>query len=279
MVKPNLLLGFNPKLYINLKLKIMKRITMFMLAFVLTASFSFGQNLINNPDFENGTPGDAVPSWSGFKNRIANDDIVSGQVGQIENGDGSLFQEFSVTPGQTYDVNLEYRWIGSAGGANANLTMRIKEVGNLSNNLDLIGANNGDGNGYTLDSDLDVWKTVSFSFTVPAGITDVRLLMFKGNGNKSLNVDNVDVSQNLSTDNFDRFQFETYPNPVRDILNISANTSIDKVELYNLLGNQVKSINLNSRTNQISLSDLSQGVYILRTYIQGNISTQKLIKN
>ena len=256
----------------------MRKVTMFMLAFVLTASFSFGQNLILNPDFEVGAPGDAVPSWSGFKNRIANDNITSSKVGQIQNGDGSLFQEFAVTPGETYNVDVEYRWLGSSGASNTNLTMRIKEVGNLSNNLDLIGANNGS-NGYTLDTDLDVWKTASFSFNVPAGITNVRLLMFKGGGNKTLNVDNVVVEENtLSTQDFETFQFETYPNPVNDVLNISANIKIDKVELYDLLGNQVKSQNLNAENNKISVSELLSGIYILKTYIQDNVGTQKIIK-
>ena len=251
----------------------MRKITMFMLASALTATISFVPNLIVNGDFETGE----INPWGGFKNRILTDDITNSFIGQIENGDGSLYQEFAVTPGETYDVNLEYRWVDS-GADNTNLTMRIKEVGNLSNNLDLIGANNGDGNGYTLDSDVDVWKNGSFSFTVPAGINNVRLLMFKGNNNKALNVDNVSVDQNLSTNDFEQFQFETYPNPMRDILNISANTNIEKVEMYDILGNQVKNLNLNAQDNQISVSDLSRGVYILKTYIQGNVDTQKIIK-
>ncbi len=256
----------------------MRKITLFMLAFTLTASFSFGQNLLNNSDFETGAPGDAVPSWSGFKNRIAVDDITNSQVGQIENGDGSLFQEFAVTPGETYDVNIDYRWFGGGGAPNASLTMRVKEVGNLSNNLPLNGANNGDGAGFTLDTDLDVWKSASFSFQVPAGITAVRLLMFKPNGNKPLNVDNASVSVNLSTKEFDKFQFKAFPNPVEDVLSITANTKIDKVELFNVLGNKVKTIRLNNQNNQISLMSLSRGVYMMKTYIQGSVGTYKIIK-
>jgi len=251
---------------------------MFTLAFIISASFCFGQNELNNPDFENGAPGDAVPSWNGFKNRIVVDDITNSQVGQIENGDGSLFQEFAVTPGETYDVSIEYRWFGGGGAPNANLTMRIKEVGNLSNNLPLNGANNADGAGFTLDTDLDVWKTASFSFQVPSGITDVRLLMFKPNGNKPLNVDNASVSVNLSTFDFEKYQFKAYPNPVVDNLNIEANIKIEKIELFDLLGNKVKSLNLNNQNDQISLSNLSRGVYILKTNIQGNIGLQKIIK-
>ena len=64
-------------------------------------------------------------------------------------------------------------------------------------------------------------------------------------------------------------------------LNISANTSnIEKVEMYDILGNQVKNLNLNAQVIiKYHFLNLSQGVYILKTYIQGNVDTQKIIKN
>lgn len=257
----------------------MKKITLLALTFLFSSVFCFGQtNIITNGDFETGAPGDAVPSWGGFKNRIATDDIVTDQVGQIENGDGSLFQEVSVTPGQTYDVTFDYRWVGAGGAANASLTTRIKEVGNLSNNLALIGGNNGDGTGYVLDATLDTWLSASFSFTVPAGITGIRLLCFKPNGNKPLNLNNVSISQNLSTASFDQYNFQSYPNPVKDVLHLSANTSIQHVEVYDMLGNQLKSLKIGNSSTVINLNELSRGVYILKTQIDGNTNTLKFIK-
>jgi hypothetical protein len=256
----------------------MKKITIFTLAFIFTTFLGYSQNLLTNGDFETGSPGDAVPSWSGFKNKITNDDIVPDQVGQVENGDGSLFQEFTVTPGETYDVSFDYRWVGIAGSANADLTVRIKEVGNLSNNLALIGANNGDGTGYELDSTLDTWLTASFSFTVPTGITAVRLLCFKPNGNKSLNLNNASVEQFLSTDSFEQFNFKVYPNPVNDNINLSANTRIEQVQIFDLLGNQVKNFKIGFSSTNFSLEDLATGVYILKTNINGIENTMKIIK-
>lgn len=256
----------------------MRKITLLIVSIVFTTSFCFGQNLINNADFETGTPGDAVPSWSGFKNRIANDDIVPDQVGQIENGDGSLFQEITVTPGETYDVSLDYRWVGAGGAANANQTIRVKEVGNSSNNLTLTGATSSDGN--TLDTTLDTWLSTSFSVTIPSGITGIRLLMFKGNGNKPINYDNVSVTQQtLSVKGLKKFDFETYPNPVENYLNIKAATKIDKIEIYNLLGNKVISKSINANQSQIQTSSLSTGMYILKAFIADNVGTYKLIKS
>ena len=257
----------------------MKKITFLLLTFVLSTVFTFAQtNLLINGDFETGSAGDAIPSWSGFKNRIANDDITSAKVGQIENGDGSMFQEFAVTPGETYDVSFDYRWVGAGGAAGAGLTVRVKEVGNLSNNLPLIGANNGDGAGFTLDTSLDTWMTASFSFTVPAGITNVRFLCFKPNGNKPLNIDDAVISQSLSTTNFEQYNFQSYPNPVTDVLNLSANATIENIEVYNIFGSLIKSVGINDSKAAIDLSELSRGIYILKTEIEGKFNTLKFVK-
>ncbi len=257
----------------------MKKITFLLITFVLSTVVTFAQtNLLLNGDFETGSAGDPIPSWGGFKNRIANDDLTSAKVGQIENGDGSMFQEFAVTPGETYDVTFDYRWVGAGGAANAALTVRIKEVGNLANNLALNGGNNGDGTGYTLNTALDTWMNASFSFTVPAGITNVRLLCFKPNGNKPLNIDDASVTQTLSTSDFQQYDFQSYPNPVKDILNLSANSSINRVEVYNMFGSLVKTIAINNSRTSINLSDLTSGIYILKTEIEGNFNSVKFIK-
>jgi hypothetical protein len=175
--------------FINLQLVAKK--TACILLFIFISFSSFSQNLIINGDFEIGNPGDAVPSWSGYKNRIVNDDIVSTQTGQIENGDGSLFQVLAVFPGETYSVSLEYRWVSASGSANSDLTIRVKDADNIPFNLPLIGGTIADG--FTLETTLDTWITAEFLFTVPSGITDVRFQMFKDNGNKTLNIDNVNI--------------------------------------------------------------------------------------
>jgi hypothetical protein len=162
---------------------------------------TFDDNLITNPGFETGTASIAVPSpWGGFKNMVYNsDDIVTSKVGHLENGDGSLYQEFSVVPGETYDVNFEYRWIGSAGAANSDMTVRVQESGNPSNILELIGGDTADG--LTLNTGLDEWFDGQFSFQVPTGINAVRLMFFKSNDNKSLNLDHVYVQKRLAPKN------------------------------------------------------------------------------
>jgi hypothetical protein len=190
----------------------------------------FDGNLIQNSRFENFT-GNVLSDWNGFKNRPLIDNITGSEVGDIENSDGSLFQEISVIPYVTYDVNFEYRWDSSGVGPDTNLTVRVKEVGNLSNNLVLIGSNNGNGDGYNLSSVTDEWIQGHFSFKVPTGINDIRLLFFKGLNNLPIKFDNVSIVQNYDlTDEADYYFRNGSWAPTTPY---SISTSADNILIFN----------------------------------------------
>jgi hypothetical protein len=60
-------------------------------------------------------------------------------------------------------------------------------------------------------------------------------------------------------------EIDIYPNPANDIIQISANEFIERIEIVNLLGNVVKEINPKGLTKEadISVEDLPEGVYML----------------
>lgn len=256
----------------------MRKIT-FILTLLLT-TLTFSQNLIVNGDFESpGTSADPIPApWLGYKNRIVIDNITSSLVGQGTNSDSSMFQNFSVTTGSTYNVSFEYRWDGSAGAANTNMIVRVKDADIPANNLALIGGTISDG--YTLNTTVDIWYTGSFSFVIPTGVTNARLLFFKATTNKSLNLDNISVTLDAtaSLEDLQKFNFNAYPNPATDYINLSASKNIDKIEIYNVVGQQVESRVLNSNNNRVNVSNLSKGIYIMKAFIEDAIGTYKFVK-
>ena len=69
-----------------------------------------------------------------------------------------------------------------------------------------------------------------------------------------------------------------YPNPVENQLNISANELITKIEVYDILGQLIKSITNNSNRIQADLSELSSATYILRVYSEQKVQSIKMIK-
>ena len=89
-------------------------------------------------------------------------------------------------------------------------------------------------------------------------------------------VTNLYTNNTLSSSNFTQNNLEValYPNPVRDILNIESENDIQSVEIYNIQGQKV----LSSNQNQINVSDLAAGMYMVRIQdAENNIATEKIV--
>jgi len=69
--------------------------------------------------------------------------------------------------------------------------------------------------------------------------------------------------------------FSIYPNPVKDVLHING-TGVSHVEIYSVSGQKVNTIN--SAKDQINVSGLDKGVYILKANVNGKVNTTKFIK-
>ena len=69
-----------------------------------------------------------------------------------------------------------------------------------------------------------------------------------------------------------------YPNPATNILNIESAFAIEKVAVYNLLGQEVISQNPNTELVTLDVASLQVGVYVVKTSIDGNISSTRFIK-
>ena len=82
----------------------------------------------------------------------------------------------------------------------------------------------------------------------------------------------------LGTASFEKSNIKMYPNPVKNILTIEANASINKISVYNILGQEVLTANPKSNSASLQTSELQKGVYMVRTDIDGNISTSKFLK-
>jgi hypothetical protein len=66
-----------------------------------------------------------------------------------------------------------------------------------------------------------------------------------------------------------------FSNPVNDFVTIHSNATIDKVEIYNLLGNIV--LKTNKSTDKIDVSNLAKGIYLLTAYSGIEKCTKKII--
>ena len=92
--------------------------------------------------------------------------------------------------------------------------------------------------------------------------------------------DNLYLHKNtvLSTNDFETLNARIYPNPATNLLNIESEISIEKVSVYNILGQEVISKSPNAELVTLDVSSLQLGVYIVKTSINGNVSSTRFIK-
>lgn len=79
---------------------------------------------------------------------------------------------------------------------------------------------------------------------------------------------------NLSTNDFSKTNFKVYPNPAADVINISSKLSIEKIQLFNVLGHKVLET---SKTQQLNIESLSSGVYVLKVFNDNYSATRRIL--
>ncbi|WNM18306.1 T9SS type A sorting domain-containing protein [Flavobacterium capsici] len=82
----------------------------------------------------------------------------------------------------------------------------------------------------------------------------------------------------LSNTGFDNSTFTYYPNPVKNILNLSYSQNISHVEVFNLLGQKMTSNDFNANTAQVDMSNLASGAYLVKVTSDNTTKTVRVIK-
>ena len=86
------------------------------------------------------------------------------------------------------------------------------------------------------------------------------------------------VDTTLGSNSFDTSNFVAYPNPVKDVLNLSYKTAISNVKVINLLGQEVVNAKANTNDVQVDMSALNAGVYIVNVTVDDTVHSIKVIK-
>ena len=82
----------------------------------------------------------------------------------------------------------------------------------------------------------------------------------------------------LSTSNFNWTNLSIYPNPTNvDYIFVRFDEDI-KVEVFNILGEKLIQSNIKTSNPKLNIATLSVGVYIMKLYNNGNVTTKKFIR-
>lgn len=80
----------------------------------------------------------------------------------------------------------------------------------------------------------------------------------------------------LGLDDFTKLGFKLYPNPVQNNFIIEGDSELEKVTLYNLLGQRVKSFT--QTTNTFDMSEVTSGTYLVEVQTSQGKATTRIIK-
>ena len=72
--------------------------------------------------------------------------------------------------------------------------------------------------------------------------------------------------------------FTFYPNPSSDVINLTATENIEKIAIYNLLGQKVIDQNINGTSSQLNVANLVTGTYLMEVSAGAKTAWHKVIK-
>lgn len=125
-------------------------------------------------------------------------------------------------------------------------------------------------------SDPNDQPLITVTARTPGEVLYFRVWEYGNNSFGTFQVSAYDAS--LSAGSFNNSNFLIYPNPVKDMLNISYSSEISYVRVVNMLGQEVISRDINATSTQLDMSHLSAGAYIVTVSSGDVLKTLKVVK-
>ncbi len=133
----------------------------------------------------------------------------------------------------------------------------------------------------------NTWEELTFDFSAVGGVNNLNnkiVLIFDlgtagdGSANSTYLLDDIVQTNTLATIDFKASKVSMYPNPTSSYLTIEANSTINRVVVYNILGQEVLAKSPKSNATTLLTAELKKGIYLVKTEVDGKVSTTKIIK-
>jgi hypothetical protein len=263
------------------------------LVILLMTTISFGQNLVTNGDVEAWTDATTLTSFSAspFTAAVSQETTIKhgGNYAvkhttplvtvpatttsvKIQNETVNVIEGHSYTISYWFldnDVNAKSRpWIYWITGATPAVTITDATSDAVFRPT-------------TYSTDNSQWIQFTTTFTAPATAAKLRFEVRSYNvgttGGGFIYYDDFSVVDNttMATNQNQILGLQVYPNPTKNILNISTNSNLTKnVQVYDMIGKEVINTQIE---NQLNVSNLTTGMYVAKITEDGKTSTTKLV--
>lgn len=186
---------------------------------------------------------------------------------RIKANAGELYQFVDVKPNTEYSLSFYTRWYVPPNSAIDVQILNAVDDSTIATK--------------TLTTNTN-WNLIDMEFVTPNDVDEIILLFEKGN-EPGWFIDNAVMLEGATLSVYDAEKeqnLKIYPNPTPETMTIKSIQSIRSVVVYSLQGQQLKEFrSINENQFNFDMKDLSKGLYIIETRVQGNkIFIQKIIK-
>lgn len=127
------------------------------------------------------------------------------------------------------------------------------------------------------------WVSLQIPIADLVGLTDnehISQLVFVSEGGATVYADNIYFSSNPTSgiNELAKNKLMMYPNPASDVVTLQAGMAIEKLAVYNMLGQLVLEAQPQAEMANLDVSKLQSGTYVLQATVNGAVSTQKFVK-
>ncbi len=280
----------------------MKKNYILLLAFVLSATFSFGQLFYEN--FEGTFPPlgwtkqspDHGTGWAKINagtNPIPG--FTNGTLTPCQYGISGMAYCSFATGGHTPTETVNNQWLITPQiyniGANFTVSFWLYKYGNYKDSLKvMVSTDSNDLASFTGTvgtialSETDTgWVNYHFSLAAYSGqniyIGFNEYVSDNGTYSSFFALDNVRIGTAVSVQDFSsKIYANVYPIPAKNNLNIESSNIINKIKIINLFGQVEIEKDIDSKFSKINVSELNSGVYFIQMDFDGGTVTKRFIK-
>ncbi len=88
----------------------------------------------------------------------------------------------------------------------------------------------------------------------------------------------IDVTTGIQQTKVDELSISTYPNPTNGQVSVNASQKMDEIQLINLIGQSIKTVNVKSLTSyNLNLQNIENGIYMLRIKMGALVQNKMIV--
>lgn len=205
-----------------------------------------------------------------------------------------LFNSYSISSGGKAELYAPLLNFSSAASPELTFDLCYKRYNNSSNDklqvmvstncgsnwttvFNKAGANLATGENTTTNYVADEYVTQTVDLSQFAGQEKVIVkFVFTSNYGNNIWIDNVNITATADIEETEESSLAIFPNPAKEVLNISCEKVINQIDLYDVNGKLVKSYT--NVGNTINVKDLPAGVYMLNATTEEGVIVKKIVK-